>query len=448
MADLHDLTAAEAVRQIRAGTMSPTAYLDACLARIDACEPAIGAWVHLDREAAQHVAQEREREIGLRRCAGALHGIPVALKDIIDVAGLPTTAGAGSFAHRTPSADAAAAARMRAQGAVILGKVTTTAFAFLDPSSTRNPWNRAHTPGGSSSGSAAAVAARMVPLALGTQTAGSVLRPAAYCGVVGFKPSYGRISTTGVVPLAWSLDHVGIFSRSVEDAALALGLLAGADAADPRASAAPVDDYLAGLVDPPAPRIGFLRPLLERVSPEMATHLETTAQAFKENGASVIDVDLPSAFAEIADAGRTVLLAEAAAAHRELFAVHADDYPARIREGLVAGQDISAVAFLLAQETRNRFRKEATALAVRYDAMLAPTIGAPAPKGLDSTGDPSFCAPWSSAGMPAIALPSGLAEDGLPLSIQLVGAPFAEARLLAAAAWCEQVLAFASQPSV
>jgi amidase len=187
---------------------------------------------------------------------------------------------------------------------------------------------------------------------------------------------------------------------------------------------------------------------LERVTPEMATHLETTAQAFKENGASVIDVGLPSAFAEIADAGRTVLLAEAAAAHRELFAVHADDYPARIREGLVAGQDISAVAFLLAQETRNRFRKEATALAVRYDAMLAPTIGAPAPKGLDSTGDPSFCAPWSSAGMPAIALPSGLAEDGLPLSIQLVGAPFAEARLLAAAAWCEQVLAFASQPSV
>jgi amidase len=361
---------------------------------------------------------------------------------------LPTTAGAGSFAHRTPSADATAVARLRAQGAVILGKVTTTAFAFRDPSPTRNPWNRAHTPGGSSSGSAAAVATRMAPLALGTQTAGSVLRPAAYCGVVGFKPSHGRISTTGVLPLAWSLDHVGIFSRSVEDAALALGLLAGADAADPRSRAAPVDDYLAGLVDPPAPRIGFLRPLLERVTPETATHLETTAQAFRQYGASVIDVDLPSALAEVAGAGRTVLLAEAAAAHREKFAVHADDYPARIREGLVTGQGISAVAFLLAQETRNRFREEATALAVRYDAVLAPTIGAPAPKGLDSTGDPSFCAPWSSAGMPAIALPSGLAENGLPLSIQLVGAPFAEARLLAAAAWCERVLAFNSQPLV
>jgi Asp-tRNA(Asn)/Glu-tRNA(Gln) amidotransferase A subunit family amidase len=448
MADLHDLTATEAVRQIRAGKLKPTAYLNACLARIDACEPAIGAWVHLDREAALHAAREREREIGLGRCAGALHGVPVALKDIIDVAGLPTTAGAAPFAHRTPAADAAAVARMRAQGAVILGKVTTTAFAFLDPSPTRNPWNRAHTPGGSSSGSAAAVAARMVPLALGTQTAGSVLRPAAYCGVVGFKPSHGRISTAGVVPLAWSLDHVGIFSRSVEDAALTLGLLAGADAGDPRSNAAPVDDYLTGLIDSPAPRIGFLRPLLERVTPEMATHVETIAQTFRQSGASVIDVGLPSTFAEVAGAGRTVLLAEAAAAHRAMFAAHADDYPARIRAGLMAGQEISAVAFLLAQETRNRFRAEATALAVRYDALLVPTIGAPAPKGLDSTGDPSFCAPWSSAGMPAIALPSGLAEDGLPLSIQLVGAPFAEARLLAAAAWCERVLAFDSQPSL
>jgi Asp-tRNA(Asn)/Glu-tRNA(Gln) amidotransferase A subunit family amidase len=180
----------------------------------------------------------------------------------------------------------------------------------------------------------------------------------------------------------------------------------------------------------------------------MATHLASVAEAFREHGASVIDVALPSTFAEIASAGRTILMAEAAAAHRELFAVHADDYPAWIRECVVTGQDISAVAFLVAQETRNRFRAEATALAVRYDALLAPTTDAPAPKGLDSTGDPAYCAPWSSAGMPAISLPSGLAENGLPLSIQLVGAPFAEARLLAAAAWCERVLAFGRQPSI
>ena len=474
MADLHDLTATEAVRQMRSGTLRPTAYLNACLACINDWEPEIGAWVHLDRVAAMHTAQEREWEIGLGRCAGVLHGVPVALKDIIDVAGLPTTAGAGPFAHRTPSVDATAVARMRAHGAVILGKVTTTAFAFLDPSLTRNPWNRAHTPGGSSSGPAAAVAARMVPLALGTQTVGSVLRPAAYCGVVGFKPSHGRISTAGVVPLAWSLDHIGVFSRSVEDAALTLGLLAGADVADPRSSAAPVDNYLAGLIDPPAPRLGFLRPLLERTTPEMSTHLEMVVQALRDQGAGVVEVDLPPSFGNdagalwtttlanevpaghtsartfsgIHDAALTVVQAEAAAAHHALFAAHAEDFPPKIRQALAGGQVIPAVAFLLAQEARERFRHEAVALAVRYDALLTPTVGAPAPKGLEATGDPYFCAPWSAAGMPAIALPSGLAEDGLPLSIQLVGAPFAEARLLAAAAWCERVLAFDSQPSV
>ena len=179
MGDLHDLTTAEAARQIQCGRLTPTALLEACLARIDACESSIRAWVQLDREEAMHAAQEREREVGHGRSAGALHGIPVAVKDIIDVAGMPTTAGAGPFAHRLPLADAASVTRLRAQGAVIPGKVTTTAFAFLDPTPTRNPWNVAHTPGGSSSGSAASVATRMVPLALGTQTIGSVLRPAA-----------------------------------------------------------------------------------------------------------------------------------------------------------------------------------------------------------------------------------------------------------------------------
>jgi aspartyl-tRNA(Asn)/glutamyl-tRNA(Gln) amidotransferase subunit A len=474
MADLHDLTASEAARKIQDGQVTSTALLESCLARIDACEPAICAWVHLDREEAMHAAQEREREVSRGRGTGALHGIPVAVKDIIDVAGVPTTAGAGPFAHRTPQIDATAVARLRAQGAVILGKVTTTAFAFLDPTPTRNPWNVAHTPGGSSSGPAAAVASRMVPLALGTQTVGSVLRPAAYCGVVGFKPSYGRISTAGVVPLGWSLDHVGIFSRSVEDAALTLGVLAGPDAADSRSSAAPVDDYRSGLVDPPAPRIGFMRPLLERTSPEMAEHLDAVVQMFREHGASVTEVSLPPsfgndagtlwtatlanesglqpsrnrAFSGIHDAALTVVQAEAAAAHHELFAAHADEFPPKIRQALEGGQAIPAVALLLAQGVRQRFRAEAAVLAVRYDALLTPTVGAPAPKGLETTGDPYFCAPWSATGMPAVAIPSGLAEDGLPLSIQLVGAPFAEVRLLAAAAWCELVLAFDHQPSL
>jgi aspartyl-tRNA(Asn)/glutamyl-tRNA(Gln) amidotransferase subunit A len=474
MADLHDLTVTEAVRQIRAGTLSATEYLDACLDRIDACEPAIAAWVHLDREGARHQARERDWDRVRGQVGGALHGIPVALKDNIDVAGLPTTVGAGPFAHRTPAVDAPAVARLRGQGAVIMGKLSTTAFAFLDPSPTRNPWNPAHTPGGSSSGPAAAVAARMVPLALGTQTIGSVLRPAAFCGIVGFKPTYGRISTAGVVPLAWSLDHVGVFSRSVEEATFAFRVLAGTDGDDLPADAAPLENDLAGLVDPPAPRLGFLRSLLERATPEISAHLETVVRTLRGQGASVVELDLPPSFGDgttalwtaasaneamgraahtiafsgIHDAARAVMQAEAAAAHHDLFATHSEDFPPKIRLALEGGQAIPAVAFLRAQEVRRRFRAEATATAMHYDALLLPTAGAPAPKGLESTGDPYFCAPWTAAGMPAIALPSGLAEDGLPLSIQLVGAPFAEARLLAAAAWCERVLAFDRQPSL
>ena len=197
MAAMHELGAAEAARRIRAGTLSPSNLLAACLKRIDAVEPAVGAWVRLDRDAAARVAVQRDIEAREGRFMGALHGVPVALKDIFDVAGVPTTAGGPAWATRTPPADAPSVAALRGAGAVPMGKLVTTPFAYLDPSVTRNPWNAEHTPGGSSSGPAAAVAARMVPLALGSQTVGSVLRPAAYCGVVGLKPTHGRIKRGG-----------------------------------------------------------------------------------------------------------------------------------------------------------------------------------------------------------------------------------------------------------
>ena len=446
MGSLHEMGAAEIARRIRAGTVSPVDLLAACLGRIEAIEPVVKAWVHLDREAATRTADQREFEARTQRTWGALHGVPVALKDIFDAAGLPTTAGAGSFAHRHPVADATSVARLRAAGAIVLGKVTTTAFAFLDPSPTRNPWNPEHTPGGSSSGPAAAVASRMVPLALGSQTVGSVLRPAAYCGVVGFKPSHGLISAAGVVPLAWSLDHVGIFARAVEDCALALGILAGADAADPLSSGAAADDYLAAVARPVPPRLGVLRRLVERATPEMGTHLEAVVRMLRSAGALVSDVDLPPSFANLHEAGNRVARAEAAAYHAPLFARHADEYPPRIREAIEQGRTISAVEYLAAQQTRRVFRQEMAPIAARYDALLLPTAPAPAPRGLQSTGDPYFCAPWSFAGMPAIALPSGLDGAGLPLSIQLVGGAFAEARLLGAAGWCEGALAFSAGP--
>ena len=423
-------------------------WTEALLERIDKLEPAVKAWVHLDREGARRTARERAAQAAGGAVVGPLHGVPVALKDIFDVAGMPTRAGAKAFAHRQPDTDATSVARLRAAGAVILGKVTTTTFALMDPSPTGNPWNPAHTPGGSSSGSAAAVGARMAPLALGSQTVGSVLRPAAYCGVVGFKPTHGRISAAGVVPLSWSNDHVGILVRAVEDAALALQILAGPDRADPLTVSHPVDDYLAGLGggSAPAPRIGVLRALIERAAPENAEHLTEVTRRLSAAGATLGEVVLPASFAGLHDSGQVVVRAEAAAYHAPNFPRLAEEYPPKIREALTVGQGIRAVDFLAARSHLRRFRDEMAPIALRYDALLTPTAPGPAPRGLESTGDPYFCAPWSHAGMPAIALPSGLSRDGLPLSLQLVGSAFAEARLLGAAAWCESLLDFREAP--
>src|SRR3989449_5525859 len=226
-AELAALGLREVTEAIRAGTVSPVELVDACLARIRALDAELRAWAHVDGSVAPATARDRLAEARAGKLRGPLHGVPVGVKDIFDVAGMPTTGGAKPFAHTRPGADAAAVARLRAAGAIILGKTVTTEFAYRDPAPTRNPWNRAHTPGGSSAGSAAAIAARMVPLALGSQTVGSVLRPAAYCGVVGFKGAHGLVPVGGVIPLAWSLDHVGVLARSVADAALAMGVLAG-----------------------------------------------------------------------------------------------------------------------------------------------------------------------------------------------------------------------------
>lgn len=434
---MYELGAAEAARRIRAGTLSPSNLLAACLKRTDAVEPAVAAWVRLDRDAAARVAVQRDIEAREGRFMGPLHGVPIALKDIFDAAGVPTTAGAPAWATRTPAVDAPSVAALRGAGAVPMGKLATTPFAYLDPSVTRNPWDPVHTPGGSSSGPAAAVAARMVPLALGSQTVGSVLRPAAYCGVVGLKPTHGRISAAGVLELAGSLDHVGVFARAVEDCALALTVLVGGDPAP--------DDYVGAVVDPPAPRLGVLAPFLARATPEMGKHLEAVTRGLEAAGARLEDVALPAAFASIYDVGATVLRAEAAAAHAPLFPAHAAEYPPKIKELIELGHAISAPVYLAAQAARRQVREAVGAIAARYDAFLLPTIGAPAPRGLASTGDPSFCSPWSFLGMPAITLPTGV-EGGLPLAVQLVAAPWSEARLLAAAAWCERVIGFTAGP--
>src|SRR5438105_6994717 len=265
---LHELTATEAARLIRAGDVSPVELVEKLLERAEDVDPRVEAWVTLDGERALAAARQAEQTLRSETDAPPLLGVPFGAKDIFDSADLPTQAGFKPYASRTPGRDAEPIVRLKRAGAILLGKMVTTQFAYADPSRTRNPWNGERTPGGSSSGSAAGVAARLVPMALGSQTAGSVLRPAAYNGVVGFKPTHGRISKRGVFPLAWSLDHVGVLTRSVEDCALFLAAEAGHDPLDPASAHQPLPAIDLD-AEPAPPRLGVVREAMQYATPRL-----------------------------------------------------------------------------------------------------------------------------------------------------------------------------------
>ena len=442
MPELYDLTVAQAQKRIRQGDISAVALAESLLERIGPLEPILKAWVTIDREEVLSTARERDQERETGGLRGPLHGIPVGLKDIFYTAGMKTTACSKIYADFVPTYDATSVARLKEAGAVILGKAVTTEFASGDPSPTRNPWNLAHTPGGSSSGSSVAVATRMVPAALGTQTGGSTCRPASYNGIVGLKPSYGRISRYGVIPAAWSLDTVGILVRTVEDAAILLGVMAGYDPHDPSSSQEPVPDYPGGLysLDGP-PRLGLIREFfLERCDDEVRKNTEEAAERLSRAGATIEEIALPGSFATCHAAQRTVMVTEGAAFHEQYFKEHADSYGPVLRSFIEAGMLVPGVRYLQAQRMRSHFREEMTAVANRVDALLTPSTHTPAPRDLNTTGDPVFQSPWTSAGMPTVTIPSGLSHSGLPLGVQLEGPPFGETQLLAVAHWCEKAL--------
>jgi aspartyl-tRNA(Asn)/glutamyl-tRNA(Gln) amidotransferase subunit A len=442
MAEPFDLTIADAEDRIRRRELSSVTMVESLLSRIEGLEPALNAWVTIDREEVLSAARHRDNELEESGPRGPLHGIPVGLKDIFYTAGMKTTAGSRIYADFVPTYDATSVARLKEAGAIILGKAVTTEFATSDPSPSHNPWNPAHTPGGSSSGSAVAVSARMCPATLGSQTGGSTCRPASYNGVVGLKATYGRISRYGVVPVSWCLDTVGVLVRTVEDAAIMLGAMAGHDPNDPSSSAEPVPDYrgaLGSLQSPP--RIGLIREFfLERCDDETRRNTEDAVERLSRAGAIIEEIGLPRSFATCHAAQRIVMNVECAAFHEESFRDRADDYGPRIRSVIESGMLVPGVRYLQAQRIRRHFHDEMSAMAKGVDALLTPTTPTPAPRDLNTTGDAVFQSPWTFAGLPTVTIPSGLSQAGLPMGIQMAGPPFGEARLLAVARWCEEAL--------
>ncbi len=442
MTDPCMLTVAEMIRQIQRRKLSPAVLMESLLKRIDRWEPSLQAWVTMDRQGLIEEADQCHREITRGKSRGSLHGIPIGVKDIFYTRGMKTTAGSKVFADFVPFYNATAVDRLKKAGAIILGKTATTEFASRYPAPTRNPWNLEHTPGGSSSGSAAGVATGMCPAALGSQTGGSVLRPAAYCGVVGLKPTYGRISRYGVFALAWTLDHVGMLTRSVEDGAILLGVLAGPDPADPTTRPQPVPDYrrsLRSLRRPP--RIGIVREFYQEKSAESVwRHTERIVNQLRKAGGKIREVKMPASFAAVQDAHRIIMWVEAAAYHEESFEKNREQYSPKMQEMVEVGLLIPSKDYLRAQKIKRLFRREMDLIMQEYDCLLSPATSSAAPKTLSSTGDPWFQVPWSLSGLPAISIPSGLNDEGLPLGIQLAGGAFAEGKLLAAARWCEKVL--------
>lgn len=424
--DANELSLVELAERLGRRELSAEETTRACLDRISAREEAVHAWIHLDAEAA--LAQARTLDAGPPK--GPLHGVPVAIKDIFDTVDMPTGYGSPIYDGHRPAGDAATVALMREAGAVILGKTVTTEFAYFQPGATGNPHNPAHTPGGSSSGSAAAVADFMVPLGFGSQTAASVTRPAAYCGTVGFKSALGRFSLAGVKPLAHSLDSLGWMTRDSADAAYVHSVLTD------RAAPARAPDLSA------PPRIAICRtPVWDAAEPPMREALDRAAGRLANAGAAVEELALPAPFEELTDAHKTVMAHEAVRALAWERTARRDGLSDAIQQlldgGLAIGYGDYCAALAVAATARDAFAR----LSETWDAVLAPAAPGEAPAGLSATGDPIFSRMWSVMGVPSIALPAGKGPLGLPLGLQLLAPASAEKRLFDIAHWIEPHLA-------
>jgi Asp-tRNA(Asn)/Glu-tRNA(Gln) amidotransferase A subunit family amidase len=412
-------------RLIARGETSSEEVVRACLERIAQRDPVVRAWAHLDPDAA--LAQARAADASERR--SPLHGVPVGVKDIIDTRDLPTECGSPIHAGRRPAADAVCVARLRDAGAVILGKTTTTELAYLHPAATRNPLDPGRTPGGSSSGSAAAVADGMVPLALGSQTAGSTIRPASFCGVLGLKPTHGLIDLTGVKRLSARLDTLGLFARSIDDLELLLDTLTD----NRRPAAGPAGE---------PPRVAFVRTARwQLVEPDAREALETAAREIANAGAEVDELELPPELEELDDVQETIMAVDVAANLAAEYDRHGESISVELSDLIERGRVTERGDYEAALDAAERGAERLPTVFDAHDVLLTPAVRGQAPRGLGATGDPVFCRAWTLLGTPAISVPGPRGADGLPIGLQLVARPRREAELLAAARWVQRALA-------
>ncbi len=429
-------TAEETAQAVREGMDTAVGVFDACLERIEAVEPEVGAWIHL----APDVGRAMAEPVDAGPKDGALAGVPVALKDVIDTADLSTEKGTPVCEGRRPKTDATVVSRLKAAGAVLPGKAVTTEFAYFTPGKTRNPYDLNRTPGGSSSGPGAAVGAGMVPVAIGGQTVGSVIRPASFCGVWGMKPSFGLIPVTGVDPIAHSLDHLGVFAQNARDIALVIDAVSGDDGIDDVATGQKPSALLAALERPlKRPRLGFVRTFAwEHLDDGLDELFEAVAE---ELGAT--EIEMPHIFETTYNTHRAIFLAEMAFHRAEAYASQRHRLSPTLVEGIEAGMEISVESYIEAQRRAAEMRAELAALLTGFDAVISPCAKGEAPLGIHATGDPIFCMLWTMMGAPAVSIPALEGPNGLPVGLQVNGPRRTDNAVLRAAAWIGDALGVA-----
>ncbi len=425
--------ATEIVHGIHNGELKPTDVAESFLDQIAAYDPLLQVYETVDPEIVRAQAKWLD-QLAERGAQLPLHGVAVGVKDIIDVAGLPTIAGFEPYRDRVAEQDSAIVAALRSLGALILGKTHTTQFAVGDPAPTRNPWDLSKSPAGSSAGSGAAVPAGMASIALGSQTAGSMLRPAAFNGAVGFKPTYGWFSLDGVIPLCWSLDHLGLYGATVDDVALVYDALVGASA-----EPAPMEAS--------RPRIALLTEFLEMSSPEVALHIRNVAETLEKGGATVVETTLPDSFDHLFAVHQVIFAAEMAATHSANLSRYAEHYGPRIRAGVEVGTLVPATYLLQARRHRRALSALFDRFLATYDALLLPTVSTQACDRAE-TGDRRFQVPATLLGTPALSLPTALSSDGLPLATQLIGRRGEDRELLGLAKWLTGLVPLIGQPDL